>query len=194
MVAEPGVPLTGQTSPCSSTYWNLHEAKSLVDAATDRSVVQGGLHKHALGIDDEETTVGVAGHFHQNVVLARNALGKISHERNLKGTTEATLLARGVDPRQMRVLGVDGHADHFSVDLAELVRAVAEGKDLSGAHEGKVERVEEKHQVLAIKVGELDAGEVLAEDGLLVKVGGGLTNNGVGGHCTRLGVECLCER
>jgi hypothetical protein len=95
----------------------LHEAKSLVDAATDRSVVQGGLNEHALRIDNEETTVGVSGLFHQNVVLARNALGKIGHERNLKGATEATLLARGVDPGQMRVLGIDGHADHFAVVL-----------------------------------------------------------------------------
>jgi hypothetical protein len=96
----------------------LHEAKSLVDAATDRSVVQGGLHKNALRIDDEETTVGVAGLFHQNVVLARNALGQISHERNLKGATEATLLTRGVDPGQMRVLGINGHTDHFAVVCA----------------------------------------------------------------------------
>ncbi len=44
-----------------------------------------------------------------------------------------------------------------------------------------------------LEVGELDAGEVLTEDGLLIEVGGGLTNNGVGGHRMRLAaVEYVC--
>jgi hypothetical protein len=92
----------------------LHKAKSLIDVATDGGVIESGLHKHTLGVDDVETTVGVASLLNQTAVLARNGLGEIGHKGDLKSTAETTLLAGGVDPGQVGVLGINRHADHLT--------------------------------------------------------------------------------
>lgn len=43
---------------------------------------------------------------------------------------------------------VNGAADDFTVNTAEVLCSVAEGNDLSRAHEGKVQGVEEDDHVL----------------------------------------------
>jgi hypothetical protein len=162
----------------------LHQAERLIDVATDGSVVEGGLDEHALGVDDVEPTVGVAGLLDEATVLAGDGLGQVRHERNAQRATQTALLAGRVDPRQVRVLGIHRHTHHLRVDLAELLDAVAEGEDFGGAHEGEVQGVEEQHQVLPLEVGQFHTNEVLTENGFLVKVGGGLTNeSGHGALC-----------
>ena len=51
-------------------------------------------------------------------------------------------------PGQVAELGVSGGSQHLTANLAELLGAVAEGHDLSGADEGEVQRVEEQDHVL----------------------------------------------
>ena len=87
---------------------------------------------------------------------------------------EAALLARRVHPRQVREVRVHrachdlrtvgnsvnsssspnniaNLSSHLSAEGLELCDPVVEGEDLGGADEGEVERVEEEHEVLALK-------------------------------------------
>jgi len=89
----------------------LNETQGLVDVAADGSVIESGLHEHALGVDDEQAAVGVAGVLDQHAVLAGNGLSQISHEGNVQTTAKTASLAWGVDPGQMGILGVDRHSN-----------------------------------------------------------------------------------
>jgi hypothetical protein len=92
----------------------LHEAESLIHAAADGSVIVGSLDKHALGVDDEEPAISVAGLLNQHAIFARNGLGQIGHERNVESATKAALLAGRVDPGQVRVLGINRNAHELT--------------------------------------------------------------------------------
>lgn len=48
----------------------------------------------------------------------------------------------------MAEVGVHRRTNDFAVDLFELLCCVAEGDDLSGTHEGEIQRVEEENYVL----------------------------------------------
>ena len=54
-------------------------------------------------------------------------------------------------PGQVAKVRVCGGADDLTADLAERLGLVAEGHDLSGAHESEVQWVEEEHHVLPWK-------------------------------------------
>lgn len=49
-------------------------------------------------------------------------------------------------------MGVHGAGDHLAADLSELFGLVAEGDDLSWAHEGEVQGIEEKNHILSLVV------------------------------------------
>lgn len=60
---------------------------------------------------------------------------------------------RRSSPGQVTEVGVGGSSEDLTADLAELIHAIAEGDDLSGAHKGKVQRIEEQNHVLSFKRG-----------------------------------------
>lgn len=72
-------------------------------------------------------------------------------------------------------MGVCGSSEDLTADLAELTHAITEGDDLSGAHEGKVQRIEEQNHVLSFKRG----GEKLAELNLRRDLGRAPENRGL---------------
>ena len=72
----------------------------------------------------------------------------VGHQR-VAHLADTALVDRGVLPRQMGELRVDGHADHFHVALLEFVQTVIERDQFGRAHEGEVQRVEKHHGVFA---------------------------------------------
>ena len=65
-------------------------------------------------------------------------LGEIGDQREVERATETTLLARSVDPRQVRELAVDRGADELGTGLTETLGSSVELEDLGRAHERKV--------------------------------------------------------
>lgn len=51
-------------------------------------------------------------------------------------------------PSKMAEVGIDRGTNDLTTDLPKLLGSVTEGDDLSGAHKGEVQRVEEEHHVL----------------------------------------------
>ncbi|KAF1778281.1 hypothetical protein GQ600_12908 [Phytophthora cactorum] len=154
---------------------SLHQTKNLVHVATNGAVVNGALTQLALTVDDEQTTEGgtsLLAHVDQDVVGRGDLLVEVGKERDVE-LTQTALLARSVDPRQVRELGVHAAAQHLTAKLAELRRLLAERDDLRGAHEGEVHGVEEEHNVLALVVGQRHSLELSVDDGnefLVVRV------------------------
>lgn len=108
------------------------------------------LPNDTLGVNDEETTESNTVIFDKNAIVSGNLLGLVSQNRDLH-LTETTLLARSVNPGQVRELRVSGGSDNSSVKCLELGDSVREGNDLSGADEGEVHGVPEEDNVLTLK-------------------------------------------
>mmetsp|Transcript_29093 Transcript_29093/g.92857 ORF Transcript_29093/g.92857 Transcript_29093/m.92857 type:complete len:310 (+) Transcript_29093:111-1040(+) len=166
----------------------LDEAKDLVGVAADGEVVNSLLAEDTLGGNDEEAAEGdasVVALLDEDLVVLGDGLGDVGHEGVL-AAAEAALLAGLRGPGEVAVLGIHGHADDLAVDVLELLRAIGEGADLGGAHEGEVEGVEEEDDVLALVVRELDVLEIaVGHHRRGGEVGGGLLDGeGHGGECT----------
>ena len=69
---------------------------------------------------------------------------------------------------------------HLTSKLPDLLDPVIEGKNLRGAHEGKVQGVEEEDEVLPPVVAELNLRELTVDHRGAGKVGGGLGDHGLG--------------
>mmetsp|Transcript_12180 Transcript_12180/g.47150 ORF Transcript_12180/g.47150 Transcript_12180/m.47150 type:complete len:245 (-) Transcript_12180:8-742(-) len=137
----------------------LDEAERLLDRASDRQVVDGGLAKDALAVDDEQAAQGQAGVsavLDEHPVVARHLLRDVAHQGDAHAA-QASLVARLERPAVVRELGVHADSDHLRAGLAELVHCVREGRELRGAHEAEVGRVEEDDEVLVAELLELDS-------------------------------------
>ena len=126
----------------------LDQTEGFVHAATHGQVVHGDLLDHTLRVDDEEAAAGDAQVVHQNAVLGGDLLGVVADDGDLHAA-KASLLARSLDPSQMRLHRIAGAGDQLRVQLLELLRTVAEGDDLRGAHKGEVLGIEEQDDVFA---------------------------------------------
>ena len=131
----------------------LQQAQGLINTAADGQVVDGALHDHTIGIDDEQAAQGHTGVLVEDFVGAGDVLLQVSHQ-GVGDVAQATVLTVGLNPGQVGELAVHGHAQHFAVAAGELAVAVGEGGDLRRADEGEVEGVEEEHHVLAAVRGE----------------------------------------
>ena len=136
----------------------LHQTQRLVHAAAHREVVHRDVLDHALRVDDEQAAESDAQilrltplprtHVVQNAVLRGDLLRVVADDGDLH-VAQTALLAGSLDPRQVRLHRIARAGDQLRVDLAELLSAVAEGDDLSGAHEGEILGVEEQHHVFS---------------------------------------------
>mmetsp|Transcript_29095 Transcript_29095/g.92872 ORF Transcript_29095/g.92872 Transcript_29095/m.92872 type:complete len:244 (+) Transcript_29095:422-1153(+) len=215
MVAAPGFQLAGHTSPCVSVYlkaWTRRRISSGL-RPTGRSLTvfwrripSGEMMKRPLRSTRPGSTpccaprgkkarwgqgcapegdASVVALLDEDLVVLGDGLGDVGHEGVL-AAAEAALLAGLRGPGEVAVLGIHGHADDLAVDVLELLRAIGEGADLGGAHEGEVEGVEEEDDVLALVVRELDVLEIaVGHHRRGGEVGGGLLDGeGHGGECT----------
>merc|ERR1719146_44942 len=127
-------------------------------AAADGQVVHGHLPQDPGGRDDEEAPqrdarVGTV--LEEDAVVTRHLLGDV-RQQGVLAAPEPPLAAGLLGPRQVAELAVDGAPDELGARRAELLDAVGERRDLRGAHEGEVERVEEQDQPLAREVPQRD--------------------------------------
>ena len=71
----------------------------------------------------------------------------------------------------MAEMTVSGTSDNLTVDGSELLRTITEGDDFCRAHERKVSRVEEEHQVFSFVVRQGYFGEIpIGSDSLSGKI------------------------
>ena len=136
----------------------LHQTERFVHAAAHGEVVHRDVLDHTLRVDDEQTAqsdaqlLGVRGRMHgdivQNAVLRGDLLGVVANDGDLH-VAKTALLAGSLDPGQVRFHRVARAGDQLRVDLAELLNAVAESDNFSGADEGEILRIEEQHHVFA---------------------------------------------
>lgn len=88
----------------------LHQPEGLVHGAADGEVVHGDLPEDALVVDDEEAAEGVAVLLEVDAVVLADGVRQVGEEGDVE-SAEAALLARGIHPRQVREVGVDGAGD-----------------------------------------------------------------------------------
>lgn len=127
---------------------SLQHTESLINATTKRQVVDGGVLDNTFLVDDIKTTEG-------NTIWREDAIGfadltlEVRHQ-GVSKVTEATFLARSLDPGKMGKLRVDRDTEDFGVELLEFFITVAECSDLSGANKGEIERVEEEDDIFSL--------------------------------------------
>lgn len=160
------------------------KAQHFVDVAAHWQVVDCDLAEHTLRVDNEQAAEGRAdvafAVLHEHFVLLADLLADIADERNFH-LAQTALLARRVDPGQVRELGVDGATQHSRVQCFELGNAVRERDDLGRAHEREVQRVEEQHDVLALVVRQRDGLKLTINYGVGREHGGRLADRE--NHC-----------
>mmetsp|Transcript_2043 Transcript_2043/g.6541 ORF Transcript_2043/g.6541 Transcript_2043/m.6541 type:complete len:263 (-) Transcript_2043:49-837(-) len=159
----------------------LEHAKSFIDGATEGEVVDGGVLDDTFAINDEQTTQSDT-FFVQHVIRFSDFTLQVGHERVLQ-VAQTAIVAVGLQPRQVRELGVDRAAKNFGVDGGELFVAIGKRGDFRRAHKGEIERVEEEHDVLASVIAQLERlDELLVKDG----VGGEVRRRVTNQRCARL--------
>ena len=156
----------------------LEHPQGLVNRAAKGKVVDGRVLDDTLPVDNEQPTQSdsVIG---QDVVGGRDLLLEIG-DKAVVDVANATLIPRGLDPRQVAELRVDGHAQDLAVEGLELLVAVREAGNLRRANEGEVERVEEQHQVLSAVVGEALGDKLLIQNHLGGEIRGDVANKRLG--------------
>ena len=159
----------------------LQNAQGLINVAAHGQVVDGGVHDHTIGIDDEQAAKGDAFCVVQNVVGGCDLFLEVSNQ-GIVDVAQAALVTRGLDPGQVAELAVDGNAEHLGVLAREIRVAVAERGDFRRADEGEIERVEEQNHVLAAVLRQADLLE------FLVHHGGGSEIRGLLAHAQATGV------
>ena len=168
----------------------LQHAQGFIHVAAHGQVVDGGVHDHTIGIDDEQATQSDASVLVEHVVSRSDLFLEVGNE-GVSDVAQAALVAGGLDPGEVAELAVHRNAEHFGVLAGEICIAVAECSDLRGAHEGEVERVEEQHHVLAAVLRQGDLFEFLVNHCSGGEIGGLLTHaqSAGGGHDGRAMVQ-----
>lgn len=149
----------------------VNHPQHLVDIAAKRQVVYDLMPDIALAVDKERATQSdrIAG---QDVVIARDTLGKVRHERVLY-VSDSALLDRRVLPGEMGEVGIDRATDDLDAFLRELSQTVIESDDLGGTYKGEIQRIKEEDHVFAAIVRQLEVliDAVIRHDGGSREVG-----------------------
>lgn len=116
----------------------LDDTDGLLDGTADGEVVDVRGTEDTLGVDEESTAEIDTLLLNENTVSLGDGVAAVGKETDLEVGAEATFLAGGVGPGQVRVLRVGGEEDHLGVDGLELLKSGVEGEDLGGADELKV--------------------------------------------------------
>ncbi len=127
---------------------SLEDTEGLVNGTTERQVIDGRVLDNTFLVNDEKSTESntISGEYLVSFGDFTLQVG----DQGVSKVAEATLVTGGLDPGQVRELGVNGDTEDLSVDGLELSIAVAEGGDLSGAHKSEIKRVEEENNILAL--------------------------------------------
>jgi hypothetical protein len=91
----------------------------------------------------------------QNVVSLGNGLSRISQEWDVN-ISKSTFDPWSPHPGPMTVVAVSWTSNDFTTNLFELFDTRTERDDLSGADKSKVLRIEEKDDIFALVIGQID--------------------------------------
>jgi hypothetical protein len=114
---------------------SVDQTKGLVNAASNGEIVDGDLTHNTGGVDQEESTERDALLLNQDTVVLADAVVLVAQKRDVD-VAEATVLLACGGPCKQAVLAVGTGEDDAGTAGGEVGSAVAEGEDLSGAHEG----------------------------------------------------------
>lgn len=148
----------------------LQRSQRFVDGATKRRVVNGRVLDNTFLVDDEQTSQRLAVILIVHVVRV-NRLALQIREQRVLNVAQAAFVSFGLDPRQVRELGIDRAPDDFAVQFRELLVSVAKGGDFSRADESEIQRVKEQDDIfLAFVLVQRDGLKLLVYDGFAFKV------------------------
>lgn len=137
----------------------LNKTESLVHGSSYRQIVHGYLTQVLFVIDDEKSTEGNSGLLVEDTVITGDLGALVRQQRNIH-ITKTALLARRIYPCEVTEVGIGGRCDHLTADVGELLHSVGESDNFRRAHESKVQRVEEEHEIFALVVGEFNVLEL----------------------------------
>lgn len=92
-----------------SKFESIKEAKGLIHGSPHRKVVDGLLAQNTFWGDDEQATQGntsVVALFNKHLVVFRDGFGDV-RDKGVAKATQTALVARSVDPVQMREHRID---------------------------------------------------------------------------------------
>jgi len=135
-----------------SVLEGLDQTQGLIHRAANRQVIDGDLPQDALVINHKQTPVCNAFILLEHTIISGDGLSEICHQGNVHGT-QATLFPWCVDPGQVREVRVCGCGNDLTANLTEFRGPLAESHNLSGAHEGEVQGVEEEDHIFPFEVG-----------------------------------------
>lgn len=148
----------------------LQRSQRFVDGATKRRVVNGRVLDNTFLVDDEQTSQRLAVILIVHVVRV-NRLALQIREQRVLNVAQAAFVSFGLDPRQVRELGIDRAPDDFAVQFRELLVSIAKGGDFSRADESEIQRVKEQDDIfLAFVLVQRDGLKLLVYDGFAFKV------------------------
>ena len=139
-----------------------HEPQRLVHAPPHGQVIHRDLLHDPLVVDDKQPSQRDSSVFEQHSVLGADLLRPVAHDRYPHRPQTASF-AFHHRPRQVRVLTIRRHRDHFRVQRFEFIRAIVKRRDLRRAHKRKVERVEEHHAILPEVIAQLHPAEIAVD-------------------------------
>jgi hypothetical protein len=154
---------------------SLEYAEGFVNGTSDGEVIDGGMLDDAIGVDDEEAAEcdSIVG---EDAVVGGDLFIEISGEGVVE-SVDAAGVARAFGPGEVGKFAIDADADDFGVELEELIGAVGEGEDFSGADEGEIEGVEEEDEPFSLVVFEGEGLELADMNRFHVEVWCVLSNN-----------------
>ena len=148
----------------------LQRSQRFVDGATKRRVVNGRVLDNTFLVDDEQTSQRLTAILIVHVVRV-NRLALQIREQRVLNVAQAAFVSFGLDPRQVRELGIDRAPDDFAVQFRELLVSIAKGGDFSRADESEIQRVKEQDDIfLAFVLVQRDGLKLLVYDGFAFKV------------------------
>ena len=122
-----------------------------------------------MPVDEEEAAIGDAIVFFQDMEGARDCFVDIGDER-IGNALDSPFGFWSIEPSGMGKAAIDGAADKLSISLFKFFELFLEGVKLCWTDEGKIKRIEEKNDVLAVVIGKRKIGDLSVDDSLRFKI------------------------
>ncbi len=132
---------------------SLDESEDLIDVSADWEIVDWDVSDNLVLVDDVGGSEGnsiIITVVDEAAVGLGDFLGDISNQGDVH-LSETSLLSVFLGVFHVWELGIDGDSNNLTAVLSELLGLVWELADLSGAHEGEIEWVEEENNVLSYR-------------------------------------------
>ena len=177
---------------------SLDQTEDLFRITANWQIVNNRRAQNTLAVNDEQTTKcdsrirtilninelyalllraykSSCSYLNEDIVVLCNLVRDVCKQWEV-ASSKTTLLALSLNPLQMRELGIDTGPNQLCTNLLEFGCSIAERDDFSRADEGPVQRIEEEHNVLSLKIAECNFLDSTVNDGSCFEIGGWLLN------------------